>query len=1126
MFRARVGSVRSCPRRSLLRSTSGAWRLAALATICLAVLVPASASLGASAGLAKPGWAEGGDPTNPYSQVAADQQYAAKECAANTLLVFRVRGSGETPGSPDRDRLGAWTAAAGNAAIAKGWRVRDMEASYPAPSLPLFQLGVDVATAVVNKNLVALAHAVKTIKDYRDVASQSWSGVRDQIVGAYNRCPERTILLAGYSYGGIVLRYVVRNLPPEVQAKIAHIDLVADPTEQGSIDSQMQHTGGLGARWTPEGIDTWPARRVNPFFKQTHYPDDVAGRTTQYCVPYDLVCEANPVNFAAFPGESKRHTSYQWQQIGRQAASTLRAWQTSGAKTLSKSGSGPVMIVADNSGSMSEDDGTGRVKIDGEKSALLTFLDGVEPGTPLGLRTYPDQSSGSSCNSGMLRFPVAPRDPAEMAALIRTVHADGDTPTAEALRAAAQDLRDGGYTSGTLVLVSDGLSTCTNPCDEAKQIAQSGIEIQTITIGFQISDKGREELQCIANAMNGTYLDANDSAGLEATLAQVSRPDISVTLDYPTSVIAEVGTDPGGLVRINATITNESQREAHDVTTRLRFDANAPGVTRPVLALGNLEPGDSRDVSWGFRPSLLLNHKTVQFTVLAQADNSVSDSEQSGSIDVTAQVTAEQAGPLLKGRNQIAILGDSYSSGEGADLYLAGTDTDRNACHRSAYTYLMQAFKLPESSVIACSGAVINDLFFGQAENDVDPQLDQLSSLVKTRGVDTVVLTLGGNDAGFPKIVKSCLLGRSDCRNRIHPSIINQVGSVPSQTFTEQHLDGLADALVVAYRAIDGVLNSKSTVSRRGSTAPIVVLPYPLGVPQTGRSCLATFGLLAPDELDFLTGFAVRLNGVIEAAVKAAQAQNVHLLFAPNSEDAFQPDHTICDRAPYVRALNSFNGAGLAPENLAQQLLGGTLSQLLFGGKAFLRGTKEIAHPNRTGYQAITSSIIRWSLSAKAKAAASSLKNAGPAKFTPPPPVKFSNEEIGQTVARRTPTLQGGTSYPLESSGFAPNSNVEIAIESQFRVLAQTQADARGAVSTRVGIPRDLKPGKHTLLLNGVAPDGKLRSIQIPIRVRARNWPLVVRAIAFGSAGSGILGLLAWLTALLALRLRKAHLSK
>ncbi len=94
-----------------------------------------------------------------------------------------------------------------------------------------------------------------------------------------------------------------------------------------------------------------------------------------------------------------------------------------------------------------------------------------------------------------------------MSAEIRKLVPDGDTPTAEALRAAYQTLKDSGKTRGTLVLVSDGESTCEDPCEAAKEISADGFEIDAITVGFQISDGGREQLECISQALDGRYLD-------------------------------------------------------------------------------------------------------------------------------------------------------------------------------------------------------------------------------------------------------------------------------------------------------------------------------------------------------------------------------------------------------------------------------------------------------------------------------------------------------------------------------------------------------------------------------------------------------------------------------------------
>ena len=197
-----------------------------------------------------------------------------------------------------------------------------MQADYPAPPLPLYEL----ALAAASRNPIIAAIALLDLKRYRDSVTNSWQSVRDMVVNAYGRCPQRTIAISGYSLGGIMLRYVIPNLPPQVRAKIARIDLVADPTEQGRVDAAMVHDGAFSARLTDEGIDTWVARRVNFFFSQTRYPSDVVGETHQYCKPYDVVCEANPINFATgIVVESSVHKSYDVAGIGVAAAQSVNS---------------------------------------------------------------------------------------------------------------------------------------------------------------------------------------------------------------------------------------------------------------------------------------------------------------------------------------------------------------------------------------------------------------------------------------------------------------------------------------------------------------------------------------------------------------------------------------------------------------------------------------------------------------------------------------------------------------------------------------------------------------------------------------------------------------------------------
>lgn len=289
-----------------------------LGTALAVVLVVGGAVAAESRGaLASPGWAAEGSPSSPASQFAADAKYASAECAENTLLLYRVRGSGELPGS---DKLGYWASALGAAAIAKGWRVRDLQASYEAPKVPLDE----VVHSVYSLNPAISAVKIwKALATYRDVAKISWPAMKSTLVTAYHRCPQRRIAVSGYSQGALVLRYLVRNLPPEVRAQIVEVDLVGDPTADKTVDVPLRHPSQLNGRVT-NGVDTTATRLINGFFHQTAYPADISAKTAQLCAPYDLVCDFNAVNVAAYARNAHGH--YDWSGVGRFAASSLRSW--------------------------------------------------------------------------------------------------------------------------------------------------------------------------------------------------------------------------------------------------------------------------------------------------------------------------------------------------------------------------------------------------------------------------------------------------------------------------------------------------------------------------------------------------------------------------------------------------------------------------------------------------------------------------------------------------------------------------------------------------------------------------------------------------------------------------------
>ncbi len=123
----------------------------------------------------------------------------------------------------------------------------------------------------------------------------------------------------------------------------------------------------------------------------------------------------------------------------------------------------------------------------------------------------------------------------------------------------------------------------------------------------------------------------------------------------------------------------------------------------------------------------------------------------------------------------VVSMGDSFISGEGGrwagnsnfppDSYL-GTDrgadaylgqSRNNGCHRSDVAEIHSADIAGRVAInLACSGAlaehVIDTEFKGER-----PQVDQLADVARTQQVDMIVLSIGGNDLGFPEIVADCI---------------------------------------------------------------------------------------------------------------------------------------------------------------------------------------------------------------------------------------------------------------------------------------------------------------------------------------------------------------------------------
>lgn len=106
-------------------------------------------------------------------------------------------------------------------------------------------------------------------------------------------------------------------------------------------------------------------------------------------------------------------------------------------------------------------------------------------------------------------------------------------------------------------------------------------------------------------------------------------------------------------------------------------------------------------------------------------------------------------------------MGDSFSSGEGNPLFESGSDTSSNECHRSpmAFSRLLQQdtdLDLGPTKSVACSGATVGNIVSsnsGQGGWGEPAQIDALSI-----ATETVTMSIGGNDIGFPEYAKICVV--------------------------------------------------------------------------------------------------------------------------------------------------------------------------------------------------------------------------------------------------------------------------------------------------------------------------------------------------------------------------------
>jgi hypothetical protein len=425
-------------------------------------------------------------------------------------------------------------------------------------------------------------------------------------------------------------------------------------------------------------------------------------------------------------------------------------------------------------------------------------------------------------------------------------------------------------------------------------------------------------------------------------------------------------------------------------------------------------------------------------------------------------------------------LGDSYTSGEGAFDYTAGTDSADNSCHLSinSYPFLLTHDLFGEQSghSVACSGAEINDIddlngnYRGQVKDGSswqalssgDPTLlDSIMTnfspgyIAQERFVQQyqpriISVGVGGNDIGFGDILQECV----EPKLSLHISSEDCFNTYESRLELKNLIDRTEPRWVNLYRS----LQNSAPATR------LYVIGYPQIVSDTGDCALNVH--LSKSELEFTEEIIDYLNGDVRQAAAQAGVSYVDISHALDG-------HRLCEAASYDVAVNGLTAGGDAS----------ILGVNVFG--------KESYHPNALGQHLIEQAILKQT---------NNFAEATEVSDSPPDDGQLLNApKSGQTVYNRVPqdglaateaTAGHSIAVSIDGSraGLQPDTTYSIHLDgpSGAQIGTVTSGDS-GDISGAGIIPNATDPGGHTIDVTGSDQDGNPIDVTQPIYVPAAN---------------------------------------
>jgi hypothetical protein len=184
----------------------------------------------------------------------------------------------------------------------------------------------------------------------------------------------------------------------------------------------------------------------------------------------------------------------------------------------------------------------GRGKIDIAKEVLGNLIKNLPENIYVGFMVYGHRKKGD-CRDVELMVPIGPLDKESLVNQINAISPKGKTPIGLSIERASDALKTT-EEECAIILVSDGKETCEgDPCALVEELRASGIDFIMHVIGFDVSKKEREQLECIAKAGGGEYYSAKNVGEFKMAAKKATEEVVPKVREKPGAPSRQTATD-------------------------------------------------------------------------------------------------------------------------------------------------------------------------------------------------------------------------------------------------------------------------------------------------------------------------------------------------------------------------------------------------------------------------------------------------------------------------------------------------------------------------------------------------------------------------------------------------------